>query len=188
MSESIESKIRSLREAANLSIEELAKALGISEQQMEQIENGSVHPNISTLMKVARTLGVRLGTLLDGTEIVGPIVNTAEKSSPVTRIAESEECKDHMNFFSLAENKSDRNMEPLIIEVDYMDDSQEFSKHEGEEFIYVLDGSITIKYGTEVHNLSKGDSIYYDSIVPHLVSSTAKGQTAKILAVTYTPY
>ena len=60
------------------------------------------------------------------------------------------------------------------------------SSHEGEEFVYVLDGAIEIEYGKDLHVLQPGDSIYYDSIVPHQLR--AHGDTpARILAVVYTP-
>ena len=60
------------------------------------------------------------------------------------------------------------------------------SSHEGEEFIYVMEGTMEISYGQSSYLLNEGDSIYYDSIVPHHVHAY-QGQEAKILAVVYTP-
>jgi quercetin dioxygenase-like cupin family protein len=77
-------------------------------------------------------------------------------------------------------------MEPFI--VDIMPGENELlpkSSHEGEEFIYVMEGKITVAYGTDVIELEKGDSIYLDSIVDHLV--TTPGQSARILGVVYVP-
>ena len=59
------------------------------------------------------------------------------------------------------------------------------SSHEGEEFIYVMKGEIEVLYGQETYLVSEGDSIYYDSVVPHDLH--AFGDEAKILAVVYTP-
>ena len=59
------------------------------------------------------------------------------------------------------------------------------SSHEGEEFIYVLDGEIEVVYGKDNFIIGKGDSIFYDSVVPHHLHSN--GQPSKILAVLYTP-
>jgi quercetin dioxygenase-like cupin family protein len=79
-------------------------------------------------------------------------------------------------------------MEPFLIDiasssgVDFI-----LSTHEGEEFIYVLEGIVEINYGKNTYILEEGDSIYYDSIVAHHVHAGA-GSTAKILAVVYTPY
>ena len=74
-----------------------------------------------------------------------------------------------------------------IIDIDANDEKDFFlSAHEGEEFIMVLKGELEISYGKSNYRLKEGDTIYYDSIVPHHVH-TAEGQAAQILAVVYTP-
>ena len=79
-------------------------------------------------------------------------------------------------------------MEPFIVDIIPSSESDFVqSSHEGEEFIYVLAGSIEINYGKSVYTLSEGDSIYYDSVVDHHVHSANKSP-AKILAVVYAPY
>ena len=78
-------------------------------------------------------------------------------------------------------------MEPFIIGIEASDDNNyEVSSHEGEEFIYVMEGVVEVTYGKKTHVIEAGDSIYYDSIVPHHVHGF-EGQAAKILAVVYTP-
>jgi len=78
-------------------------------------------------------------------------------------------------------------MEPFLIDIKPSSTNEPIlSSHEGEEFIFVLQGAVKINYGKEVHVLHKGDSIYYDSIVDHLVSAL-NGETAQIVAVVYTP-
>jgi quercetin dioxygenase-like cupin family protein len=74
-------------------------------------------------------------------------------------------------------------MEPFIVDIE-KDSEQPKSSHEGEEFIYVLEGAITVEYGKDTYTVKRGDSIYYDSIVPHRVTAEAD---ARILAVIYTP-
>jgi quercetin dioxygenase-like cupin family protein len=78
-------------------------------------------------------------------------------------------------------------MEPFLIDVQPRNgEHPPLSSHEGEEFIYVLEGRIEINYGKTDYTLEAGDSIYYDSIVPHDVH--ALGGNARILAVVYTPF
>ena len=60
------------------------------------------------------------------------------------------------------------------------------AREKGEEFIMVMEGIMEISYGKNTYLLEEGDSIYYDSIVPHHVHAY-EGQAAKILAVVYTP-
>ena len=69
-------------------------------------------------------------------------------------------------------------MEPFIIDVAATDDSDfVLSSHEGEEFIMVMEGTMEISYGKNTYLLEEGDSIYYDSIVPHHVHAY-EGQVA----------
>lgn len=78
-------------------------------------------------------------------------------------------------------------MEPFIIDVaPGMEERSGRSSHEGEEFLYVLSGSLEIEYGREVHVLWPGDSIYFESIVPHVVR-THGAMPARILAVVHVP-
>lgn len=78
-------------------------------------------------------------------------------------------------------------MEPFIIDIAEQQDSRfTQSSHEGEEFIMVMQGVLEISYGNKTYILEEGDTIYYDSIIPHHVHAY-EGQAAKILAVIYTP-
>ena len=77
-------------------------------------------------------------------------------------------------------------MEPFIVDIVPDEKSKpQKSTHEGEEFIYVLEGQVTIDYGNDIIELKEGDSIYLDSIVSHLV--TTKTIKAKILGIVYVP-
>ena len=91
-----------------------------------------------------------------------------------------------LSFYSLAQGKTGRSMEPFIVDLRPVAGSEVgLSTHEGEEFIYVLQGDVEIRYGSETLRLAPGDSIYYDSIVPHRVSSSSR---ARVLAVIYAPF
>ena len=167
-------KIKSLRENRNISMEELAQRSGLAVEQVERIENNIDLPSLAPLIKIARVLGVRLGTFLDDQDETGPAVCRRAAAG------------DTISFSNNA-IQSRRHMDPFIIDVDATED-QDFvlSSHEGEEFIYVLRGRMEISYGKNTYLLEEGDSIYYDSIVPHHVHGY-QGEAAQILAVVYTP-
>jgi quercetin dioxygenase-like cupin family protein len=79
-------------------------------------------------------------------------------------------------------------MEPFLIDIEPSGQADfTVSSHEGEEFIYVLDGTVEIIYGKQAYVLETGDSIYYDSIVAHHVHS-ANDAPARILGVVYAPF
>ncbi len=180
--------ISQLREENRISIEELSERSGVAVAKIEEIEAGKITPSVGVMIKISRALGARLGTLLDGQENLGAVVTRADQNKPKGDALSGADigANPHMDFFSLAQGKRDRSMEPMIVEL--TDKSNGInSEHEGEEFIYVLEGHVEVKYGQQCHTLSKGDSIYYDSLVPHSVYSATE-QPAKILAVIYTPY
>ncbi len=184
-------KIKGLRESKNISIEEVADRSGLTVEQIVRIEDDIDFPSLSPLIKIARVLGVRLGTFLDDQKALGPVVCRKKDANEATSIGFTNNAvrqKKSMEYHALSQDKSGRHMEPFLIEVS-SSEGVEFSPstHEGEEFIYVLSGMLEIEYGQDVYLLEEGDSIYYDSIVPHHVHAY-NGYTAKILAVVYTPF
>jgi len=181
-------KISTLCADKNISIEELADLSGLTVAQIELIENSDKIPSLSPLIKIARGLGVRLGTFLDDSSELGPVVHRqAEAQRPATFSSQLSNANSHLDFFSLAASKSGRHMEPFLIHIKPSTTHEPIlSSHEGEEFIFVIQGSVKINYGTETYVLQPGDSIYYDSIVDHLVSAV-DDEPAQIVAVVYTP-
>ncbi|MDR3129284.1 MAG: XRE family transcriptional regulator [Tannerellaceae bacterium] len=183
-------KITAIRETKRMSIRDVSERTGLCVEQIERIETGIEFPSMAPLIKIARTLGVRLGTFLDDQENIGPIVRRCTDAVTGFEFSNDEvQGRHHMTYHSLANDKSGRHMEPFLIEVSPSseDDLFRLSSHEGEEFIYVIEGSVEINYGTTTYLLKAGDSIYYDSIVTHHVHA-ADDRIARILGVIYTPF
>ena len=184
-------KIKSFRESKGLSVEEIAERSGLSVDQINNIENGQNLPSLGPLIKIARALGVRLGTFMDDNDALGPVVTRAEEREQNRSISFSNDAVDarkHMEYHPLAQQKAGRHMEPFIIDINPEEAPNfQLSAHEGEEFIYVMDGEVEIVYGKDTYLLKEGDSIFYDSIVKHHVHG-APGKSAKILAVVYIPF
>jgi len=179
--------IRQLREAKRLSVEELAAKSQVHKKLIEELEADELVSSIAPLLKIARGLGVHLRTFLDDaptTEAV--IVRRGGSDTAVEFSGLGSYCMSTLDFHPLAKNKKDRHMEPFIVVVHpSVPEDVTLSFHEGEEFIYVLQGEIEVLYGNDRHVLGVGDSIYYDSTTPHQVQ--ACGETdARILAVIYT--
>ena len=182
-------KIKALREDKTITIEELSQHSGLAVEQIERIEKNIDIPSLAPLIKIARVLGVRLRTFLDDQDEVGPVVCRKKEAKDAISFSNNAiHSRKHMEYHSLSKSKADRHMEPFIIDVMPTEDSDfVLSSHEGEEFIYVLEGVLEINYGKNTYILEEGDSIYYDSIVAHHVHAAAES-TAKILGVVYTPY
>jgi len=184
---SIGEKISMLRKLKKIQPHDLATRAGLSVGQLDHIESGVSIPSLGVLIRISRALGIRIGTLLDDTVKEGPaIVRAKDWHLAYSFSTHEDKTREHLNFYSLAPNKAGRHMEPFIVDILPGENKRlPKSSHEGEEFIFVMEGRVRIFYGTDVIELDKGDSIYLDSIVEHLV--TTPGPEARILGVVYVP-
>lgn len=183
-------KITTLREAHHLSVQDLAQRCGCEVEVIEKLEAGEVPPSLAPLIKLTRALGVRLGTLMDDDESFGPAYIDASQMAEVERVKTLQTAEDagDLSYFSLAAGRPSRHMDPFVITVTPTGETtHKLDSHEGEEWLYGMEGSIEIEYGNDVFVLRPGESIYYDSIVPHQVRAH-DGQNAKFLACVYTPF
>lgn len=183
----ISQRITYFMEKRGVDIDKLAEETSLDRDFIETMLSEDIYPPLGPLMKIARTLGVRLGTFLDDQETTDPyIVRSAERKTHFSVLAEKNKPAS-LNFFSLGTGKSDRHMEPFFIEIFPESASRKtLSSHEGEEWIAVLKGSVEVIYGKETYLLEEGDSVYYNSVVPHYVSCRGD-ESAQIHAVIYVP-
>lgn len=181
-------RIKSLRESQSIGLEEMAERTGLDVEQITRIESDKELPSLAPLIKIARALGVRPGTFLDDRDEPGPVISRkTNRKEGISFSTNRTVSRTHMDYYSLSSDKSGRHMEPFVILVDPGKEGDfQLSSHEGEEFIFCLDGAIEVTYGEDSHILEEGDSIYYDSIVAHHVHA-ADARGAKILAVVYMP-
>ena len=182
-------KITTLREAHHLSAQDLADRCGCELSVIEGLEDGKLPPSLAPLIKITRALGVRLGTLMDDDEAFGPAYINVDQMEEVARMKSLQTSSDagELSYLSLAAGRPSRHMDPFIITVDPSEETEhELVGHEGEEWLFGMEGCVEIEYGSDLIVLHPGESIYYDSIVPHQVRAH-DGQKAKFLAVVYTP-
>ena len=150
-------KIRTLRESLGLSVEELAERCDCGTGTITGLEAGEIAPSLAPLIKITRALGVRLGTLLDDDTHVGPVVTRRDEAS---RVGAREEPRDAQRRrrarLLLAGRRQDRAAHGAVHrsrEPVGRARSTRCRAHEGEEFIYVLGGSIEVEYGKDTHVL-----------------------------------
>ncbi|MEN6293864.1 MAG: XRE family transcriptional regulator, partial [Methanobacterium sp.] len=143
-------KIQQIRENHEMTVEQLAEKSQCSKKVIESIESGDLIPSLTPLIRIAKVLDVRLGTFLDDAPQIGPVMVKSGKSEQVIHFSGKEDHPDTsaLDFYSLASGKADRHMEPFMIDV-RLSASKDYklSSHEGEEFIYVMEGQIEILYG-----------------------------------------
>lgn len=170
------------REQLGLSQEELAVNAGWELEYLRDVEEGNIYPPVGMLMKLSRALGQRLGTFMDDQFQPDPII--VRSQDRVEETSSSRGAEGHYHYFPLGKGKTDRHMEPLFIRIGE-DDEQKMSSHEGEEFMIVVSGKIVVRYGKQETVLEAGDSVYYNSVVPHYIG--AIDGPAEIYAVLYNP-
>jgi len=179
-------KIKQLREKKGLSLKEVADATGFSTALLSQMESHLVSPSLGSIIKLAKALEVRVGDFFGETEGEPfAIVRKGERKT-VSRFASKEGVSYGYSYESLGFEKKDRRMEPFIVTLEPATlKTSKTSAHEGEEFIFVLEGEMEVILGNHTDILYPGDSIYYDSNIPHRVQCH-QDKVARILAVLYT--
>jgi transcriptional regulator with XRE-family HTH domain len=156
-------KIKKLRTEQNRNLLDIANVCGFSKSLLSKIENGKTIPPISTLIKIADALGTKVSILLDDQQQTGTIYTTKETSeSKMTKTDKG------YSFFTFAVERSEKLMQPfLFISRKEENDSKNTYSHNGEEFIFILEGEMRYKVGNVEYILKPGDSLYFDSIEKH---------------------
>lgn len=173
-------RIRTYRERLEMSTGALAEASGVSADVIAAIEEGQAYPALGILVKLSRALGQRLGTFMDDQVKPDPlVVRSSERVSE--KACHKPSVSEGLRYAPLGRGKPDRHMEPFFIDIAAGTEAP-LSSHEGEEFLYVLSGESVLVYGPEEYVLKAGDSVYYNSLVPHAVRSY--NNTASTLVAT----
>ena len=177
-------RVREAREKRDLSLQDIARRTDIDVELLSQIEEGEVAPPLGTIIKLAKALEMKMGYFISG-EGETPYTIVRRDARKVISRYDSKKVKHYgYEYESLAPHKKDRHMEPFLVTLAPAETDEERSAHDGQEFIFVLQGRMEVRLEEETHILEPGDAIYYDSTVPHLVKCHGN-ETTKILAVLY---
>jgi len=178
-------KIKALRESKGLSLKDLGDRTGFSTALLSQMENHLISPSLGTMIKLAAAFGVKVGDLLGETQAEPFTIVRKDERKSVSRFASKDGVRYGYGYESLGSEKKDRHMEPFIVTLEPATvKTSKTSVHQGEEFIFVLEGEMEVILGNHTDVLFPGDSIYYDSTIPHRVQCHQDKET-RILAVLY---
>lgn len=175
-------RIAQVRKEKGLTIAELSKLTGFDEQMLEQIEANVLCPQLGTVIKLSKALDSALQKLISGEGRVQYTVTRQDQRKVISRSTTRSGQREAYTYMGLAPEVKGRHMEPLIVDLKEIPDTER-SSHSGEEFIYVLEGDVDLEIDDERFELHPGDSAYYQSSLPHLLRAL-EGQ-ARILAVIY---
>ncbi len=175
-------RIKQLREERGISIEDLSSLTGFDVAKLGDIESGKVKPQLGTVMKLSKALDSAVGRLVSGMGTKLYSITRKDERKQVSRSGSKTGNQNVYSYMSLAPEVQGRHMEALIVQLEKSED-KESSIHNGEEFVFVLEGVVNLTIGKETYDLEPGDSAYYLSTTSHFI--TAKTEKATILAVLY---
>jgi transcriptional regulator with XRE-family HTH domain len=169
------SNIRLVRLSKKLTISEVARSADITRSLLSQIENKKANPSIKTLMAIAKTLQVPIGSFFDdNNHLNSPVVRAGERKALKTRSG--------ITYFLLTPEPSKHSIEFLYNIFEKGSSTEIFYSHKGEECGIVLEGRLKINTDTDEYVLEAGDSIVLLSTKPHKLTNVGNGQTIAIWA------
>ena len=174
-------RLRALRTARRLTLDQLSGMAGVSKAMLSQIEQDKVNPTVAVMLKIAVALEVGISDLID-----------EQTRRNIVRIIPA---SDDRYTFRTDANCSIRTLSPMNMEKNIefyritLEQGAEMAAEPHfpgtEEFLYVNKGRLTVSSGDEAGVIRKGDSIHYRADVPHVIANTGKGSAEAYMIVHY---
>jgi electron transfer flavoprotein alpha subunit/transcriptional regulator with XRE-family HTH domain len=169
--------VRQLREARNWSVDEMARKTGQTPDFVQQVEADQMSPPVAFILRMAQAMEVDPGTFLSKKEQAAIRDRRAQAYHQRTR---------NYSYTTLTPDAENSHLRAFMVTIEpYLAHKPVAYKHEGEEFIFVMSGELEFTLGAKVHVLKTGESIHFNSDVPHKLKSRSSDVT-RCLVVLYT--
>lgn len=173
-SKSLGERIREMRTRLKMDLETLADQTGYSVDYLKRVEEGKASPAVGTLIQISRALAVDSASLL------------AEDRKKERRRSYRKRTRAY-SYKNLIPGAEDKHLWAYLITLEPKKTHEKVEyKHEGEEFVYVLEGRLQIQVGEETHTLTKGKSLHFDSSKEHVLKNLSSKES-KLIVVVYVP-
>jgi quercetin dioxygenase-like cupin family protein len=171
-------KMTQLRQARQISFEQLAKTSGFSQRYLKEIEEGITIPPVSAVIQIAKALSVDSGSFLSAEE---------QEASQRRRRESFFKRTQAYSYKTLTPDAEEKHMKAFLVTIDPKQDHKMVEyRHEGEEFLYVLKGHVEVMVGENQNLLKKGETLHFNSDITHKLRNLSN-EEAKLLVVIYTP-
>jgi transcriptional regulator with XRE-family HTH domain len=173
-------KIRQLRKQNKLTLKEIAAKTGVSISFLSQLEHGKTSATLESLRKISDVLGVNPSYFFPQ-EMDGKAQTTIQRGADNTNLEETS-----FIYKNLIGNINDPLFTPLFIVLQPGDNRGNLFSHQGQEFLFVLEGTLTVLIQEETYELQVHDSIFIDASKPHYWRNDTT-ETIKFLCINATP-
>jgi transcriptional regulator with XRE-family HTH domain len=172
-------RLRAAREARGLTLEQVSESAGVSKAHLSRLESGERQPSVGILVELAATLGTRVGALFgedtEGTPLATFTPGAPRHNAAGLRIAASSGFPDS------------RALEAMRIHVPADREPGAPARHRGEEWIYVLHGTLELEYDGVLHELSEDVAAHFDASRPHRLFAARTGAELLLVSADYRP-
>jgi len=155
-------RIRVIRMSQKRTLQEVADACGLSKSMISKIENNRTIPSVATLVKIAQTLGTNISNLLEQNAGSKAILTTQKQAED--KLVSTE--KGYL-IFPYASEFHEKKMQPFLFVARKGEVIPHLLSHEGEEFIFIVEGTLKMQVGETEYLMNKGDSLYFNSLQKH---------------------
>ena len=169
-------KIKKARTGKKITLAYVANETGLSTDYIKEIESGKEIPSVGTLLQIAKSLQIDSGFLFKDQE------ETMEK-----RIDAYAKRTDNYAYASLTPGAEHKHLKAFKVSIDPMKKHDGVGYcHEGEEFVYVLKGKVSVMVGDHENILKANESLQFNSGIKHQMTNISKSK-AELLVVIYSP-
>ena len=176
-------KMKLLRKEKKMTLNELSKECGVQIATLSRMENDVMTGTLESHMNICKALGVSLSNFYREVEYDNKTLSLVKEKEKRQSFVHAKKSTTEM----LTTKVMNKKMMPLLIRIKKGGEThKEENKVDTEKFIYILEGRVHAKIGKEEYNLSKGDSMYFDASLPHILKNTGKNDV-NILSVMTPP-
>ena len=176
----IAGRIRQHRMRLGRTLDALASRANLSKSYISRLEDGDRQPSIAALLSISRALGISLGILLSD--------DASSRTFKVVRGDESPTVPGNGLVYQVHSGDfAGAVMQPLRITISANRTGEDLYRHDGEEWLYVLSGSLVVTIGDEKHTLEPGDSLHFDATVGHRLTADGGKDVEAILVASEAP-
>jgi transcriptional regulator with XRE-family HTH domain len=172
--------IKEQREKRKITLRKLAQDIQVSPSFLSQVEKGKTVPSLATLKRLADSLHTTIGKLVgeEVSDVTGTPLLKRNERHPIGEIGQN------LTIELLTQHQSFMQMEASIFTFQEGGNTGDLSRHFGQEFVYVLDGTLKITLNDLSYTLQKGDSFYFDSLMPHSFVNVHDSSTRVLRVIT----